>query len=86
MDVAPVIKRDRTFVPLRFVAEHMGLKVDWDATSYTVILQTQNQSPYFSEINGLLKELNSKNEELKNISLPEKKNILELKLKVNLKS
>lgn len=65
MDVAPVIKRDRTFVPLRFVAEHMGLKVDWDATSYTVILQTQNQSPYFSEINGLLKELNSKNEELK---------------------
>ncbi|MDY2987832.1 MAG: copper amine oxidase N-terminal domain-containing protein [Peptoniphilus sp.] len=65
MDVAPVIKKDRTFVPLRFVAEHMGLKVDWDANSYTVILQTQNQSPYFTEINGLLKELSFKNEELK---------------------
>ncbi|MBL7574561.1 Copper amine oxidase N-terminal domain-containing protein [Peptoniphilus asaccharolyticus DSM 20463] len=65
MDVAPVIKKDRTFVPLRFVAEYMGLNVDWDAKTYTVILKTTQAKPYISEINSLLKELNLKNEELK---------------------
>ncbi len=30
MDVAPFIKNNRTFVPIRFIAEALGCKVDWD--------------------------------------------------------
>lgn len=30
MDVAPFLKKDRTFVPIRFVAEGMKLNVEWD--------------------------------------------------------
>lgn len=66
MDVAPVITKDRTFVPLRFVAEYMGLGVDWDANSYTVILKTlKSDSAYINEISSLLEKLNSKTDELK---------------------
>lgn len=38
MDVAPIIVKDRTLVPLRFISENFGEKVDWDAKSRTVII------------------------------------------------
>ncbi|NOZ92173.1 MAG: extracellular solute-binding protein [Dictyoglomi bacterium] len=38
MDVAPVITNNRTFVPLRFVSEVLGAKVDWDAKEQKVII------------------------------------------------
>ena len=40
MDTAAEIHDDRTMVPLRFVAEHMGADVDWDGETHTVILKT----------------------------------------------
>lgn len=36
--VAPVIVAGRTFLPLRFVAENLGFKVDWDASTQTITL------------------------------------------------
>lgn len=30
MDVAPIIHNDRTMLPLRFISERLGLKVDWE--------------------------------------------------------
>ncbi len=39
MDVAPVSKNDRTFVPVRFAAENMNCKVDWiNSTKEAVIV------------------------------------------------
>jgi hypothetical protein len=38
LDVAPIIKDSRTFVPLRFITEVMGYKVDWDATTKTITI------------------------------------------------
>lgn len=38
MDVAPFIANNRTMIPIRFVAEALGFKVDWDYESRTVIL------------------------------------------------
>ena len=38
MDVAPFIANNRTMLPIRFVAEALGFKVDWDHESRTVIL------------------------------------------------
>lgn len=42
LDVAPAIHFDRTFVPLRFVSEALGAKVDWDAANYSVLVTTTN--------------------------------------------
>lgn len=36
MDVAPIIFKDRTMVPVRFVAQGLGAKVEWDNTSEIV--------------------------------------------------
>ncbi|MTV48038.1 AMIN domain-containing protein [Heliobacillus mobilis] len=46
LDVAPVIKDNRTMVPLRFVSTVLGAEVKWIAESRTVtILTTSNPSP-----------------------------------------
>jgi len=47
MDSKPVIKNDRTFVPLRVIGEAFGYKVHWDASEYKVIIDTKNNSLYF---------------------------------------
>lgn len=38
MDVAPFIANNRTMLPIRFVAEALGFKVEWDDSTRTVIL------------------------------------------------
>jgi sugar lactone lactonase YvrE len=40
-DVAPYIKEDRTYVPVRFFAEEIGLDVQWDAATRTAILRSK---------------------------------------------
>jgi len=40
LDVAPFIRNDRTYVPLRFVSEALGHYVDWDATEQAVYIDT----------------------------------------------
>ena len=39
MDVAPYIKNGRTMLPIRYIAEALGMSVDWDAKTRTVIIQ-----------------------------------------------
>ena len=38
MDIAPYIEKDRTMLPIRYVAEALGFKVEWDNETRTVIL------------------------------------------------
>ena len=38
MDVAPYIKGGRTMLPIRYVAEALGMSVSWDAKTRTVII------------------------------------------------
>ena len=38
LDVAPQLNNNRTFVPIRFIAEEFGLNVDWDEINKTVII------------------------------------------------
>ncbi|NLW42464.1 MAG: copper amine oxidase N-terminal domain-containing protein [Tissierellia bacterium] len=40
-DIAPELKNDRTFVPLRLVAELYGKQVNWDQDSYSVFINNQ---------------------------------------------
>ncbi len=37
-DVKPIIVNDRTMLPLRFVAENLGCKVDWNGTTRTITI------------------------------------------------
>lgn len=37
LDVSPTIDNNRTFVPIRFVSETMGLNVEWDDRGYVII-------------------------------------------------
>ncbi|WP_297393596.1 G5 domain-containing protein [uncultured Peptoniphilus sp.] len=37
LDVAPIIQNDRTMLPMRFVAESIGAKVEWDNATRTAI-------------------------------------------------
>jgi len=39
LDVAPVIINERTFMPLRFIAESLGLTVGWNGTNQTVTIE-----------------------------------------------
>ncbi|MDP4133864.1 MAG: stalk domain-containing protein [Bacillota bacterium] len=36
--VAPVIKDNRTFIPLRFISEHLGYNVAWDASAKSITI------------------------------------------------
>ncbi|MDO5716967.1 MAG: copper amine oxidase N-terminal domain-containing protein [Tissierellia bacterium] len=38
MDIPPFVKDERTYVPLRFVAEAFGMEVTWDGENKTVII------------------------------------------------
>ena len=38
LDTAPIIKNNRTLVPLRFVSQAFGAKVEWNATTKTITL------------------------------------------------
>ena len=39
MDTAAVIVNDRTFAPIRYLAEHFGFTVSWDGATKTVVIQ-----------------------------------------------
>ncbi|MEK3909707.1 stalk domain-containing protein [Paenibacillus sp. FSL H7-0331] len=41
-DVAPYIKEDHTYVPVRFFAEEIGLDVQWNDAARTAILRTKS--------------------------------------------
>ncbi|MFX3634757.1 MAG: N-acetylmuramoyl-L-alanine amidase [Candidatus Pristimantibacillus sp.] len=50
MDVAATIKKGITLVPLRFIGESMGLKVEWNSKTYSVNLLTPiEQTPDVSK-------------------------------------
>lgn len=39
LDTAPVIRNNRTYVPIRFIAEELGMDVNWDHENRKVIIQ-----------------------------------------------
>lgn len=43
MDTEALLKEDRTFVPVRFVSEGLGAKVDWDPDIRTVYIDTRQK-------------------------------------------
>jgi len=50
MDTAALLKDDRTFIPVRYVAESLGFVVEWDEASNSVDLTRPTQSSFESEL------------------------------------
>lgn len=50
MDVAPVVVRDRTLVPVRFVAEAFNCNVDWDGSTQTVIIKYEDNDTQYKDL------------------------------------
>lgn len=49
-DVAPIIQNNRTLVPLRVISENLGLQVEWDAKTKSVMTYKLNDGrPDFKE-------------------------------------
>ncbi len=48
MDVAPYIKNDRTYVPMRYVGEMLGAEVVWDDAARTVTLTKGDTTVVFT--------------------------------------
>lgn len=48
MDVAPFIEKNRTYVPLRFLAEGMKLPVAWDGKNRTAVVGAYKSAPAFT--------------------------------------
>ncbi len=46
MDTVPVIRADRTYAPIRFLAEKFGANVDWDGASQTVLIHAPTTSEW----------------------------------------
>lgn len=42
-DTKSIIKKERTFVPLRFVSETLGAKVEWNGKNRTVLITTSKE-------------------------------------------
>lgn len=48
MDVAPFIEKNRTYVPLRFLAEGMKLPVTWDGKNRAAVVGAYKSAPAFT--------------------------------------
>ena len=48
-NVTPIVTEGRALLPLRAIAESLGLIVDWDHESTTVIVNTQESQKYFQK-------------------------------------
>ena len=55
LDVAAAVDKGRTFVPLRFVAESLGAKVDWVSSKNLVVVTTGGGGAAAAELSGSLK-------------------------------
>lgn len=68
LDAPSIIKNERTFVPLRFVAENLKAEVKWDNDNFKVIINDSSNSSilnlssdeelYVKEVKSLQKDLN----------------------------
>lgn len=61
LDVAPKISQSRTFVPLRFISEAFGLKVDWDEENKTAIVGEGYVAPALTNILPLADKVTNNN-------------------------
>jgi hypothetical protein len=63
LDVPAMLIESRTFLPLRFTAESLGAKVDWDPATHTAII-TSLPPPTEAEMDAILRSMGYEDSQL----------------------
>ena len=50
LDAAPIIYKDKTYIPVKFVAQSLGKKVIWDGSSKSVLIRDEEQFNHIKDI------------------------------------
>ncbi|WP_418791912.1 stalk domain-containing protein [Phosphitispora sp. TUW77] len=85
MDAAPVIRENRTLLPIRYVAQHLGASVDWDPTDRKVTVATADKTIVLwidnntAQVNGINTQIDPANSNVVPIIIPPGRTMLPLR-------
>ncbi|MGI5882945.1 MAG: fibronectin type III domain-containing protein [Dethiobacteria bacterium] len=85
MDAAPIISEDRTFLPIRYVAEAIGAVVDWDASLKKTTITLNGKAMELligsnsARVDGKVKTIDPDNPNVKPIMVPPGRTMLPLR-------
>lgn len=84
MDTKAIIKEDRTFVPIRYVAEALGAEVKWNETTRTVIIKTVSETePTPTPVNTAIPTVTEQYDPSKWVSINENGEDYELSINID---
>lgn len=63
LDTSPVVYKDRTYIPVNFVAQSLGKKVVWDGSSKSVLVRDEEG---FNQIKSILNKTNTAMDSIEN--------------------
>lgn len=63
LDASPVVYKNRTYIPVNFIAKSLGMKVVWDGSSKSVLIREQEG---FNQIKSILDKSNTAMDGIKN--------------------
>ncbi len=66
LDAAPVIYRNKTYIPARFVAQSLGKKVVWDPATTSVLIREEGE---YNRIKEILEKSNAAMDAINNCSI-----------------
>ncbi len=71
LDVCPVIRNDRTMLPIRFVAENLGAKVEWSEKNPNYVLITKGDIKIEITLGSDVMKVNGKDVKLDSVAFAE---------------
>lgn len=85
MDATPIVREDRTLLPIRFVAEALAAEVRWDATERKVTINRDNDVVEMwidnptARVNGEYRPIDPQNPKVKPFIIPPGRTVLPLR-------
>ncbi|MCQ2911845.1 MAG: copper amine oxidase N-terminal domain-containing protein [Clostridia bacterium] len=71
LDVCPVIRNDRTMLPIRFVAENLGAKVEWSEKNPNYVVITRGDTKIEITLGSGIMKVNGKDVKLDSVAFAE---------------
>ncbi|MCQ2911849.1 MAG: copper amine oxidase N-terminal domain-containing protein [Clostridia bacterium] len=71
LDVCPVIRNDRTMLPIRFVAENLGAKVEWSEKNPNYVVITRGDTKIEITLGSDIMKVNGKDVKLDSVAFAE---------------
>ena len=70
-DVMPIIRNDRTMLPIRVIAENLGAKVEWDEKEPSIVKITKGDKVITITLGSNIAKVNDKEYELDSVAFAE---------------